>query len=145
MSVSWICVDASLVVGLVTHGERRHLRRLLQTWQEERRRIAAPSLLYYEIANAAFQIGRHGALSPAAVDALLEMALALPIEAVSDPDLHREAVALARRLSLPATYDAHYLALAVRLDCELWTLDRKLVRSVEGELDRLRLAAGSPG
>jgi len=141
MSGSWVCVDASFIVGLVTHPRRDRLRRLLQTWQAEKTRAAAPALLFFEVANAAFQYGRHGTLSPAAVDDLLEMALSLPVKTFADADLHREAVAMARRLSLPATYDAHYLALADRLGCELWTLDLKLVRSVAAELDWVRLAA----
>jgi predicted nucleic acid-binding protein len=141
MSSSWVCVDASFVVGLVTHPQRDRLRQLLQTWQAEKTRPAAPALLFFEVANAAFQYGRHGTLSSTAVDDLLAMALSLPVETVADADLHREAVAMARRLSLPATYDAHYLALADRLGCELWTLDRKLVRSAGVELDWVRLAA----
>lgn len=140
---SWICLDASFAVGLATHSRRDRLRSLLETWNERRIQLAAPTLFYYEVANAAFQYGRHGTLSEDAVNALLDMALSLPIEVTTDEDLHREAVALARRLGLPATYDAHYLALAERLDCELWTLDRKLVTAVGAEMPRVRLAVSS--
>jgi predicted nucleic acid-binding protein len=48
-------------------------------------------------------------------------------------------LALAERFSLPAAYDAHYLALADWLGGEFWTADRKLVRAVEDELPWVRV------
>ncbi len=56
----------------------------------------------------------------------LKAALALPIHLHGEPDLHRRALDLAQRFSLPATYDAHYLALAEHLGGEFWTADGKL-------------------
>ena len=43
------------------------------------------------------------------------------------------AVAIARRLQCQSAYDAAYLALALALDAEVWTFDRKLARNA-GEL-----------
>ena len=141
MPISWTCLDASFVIGLVTHPNREALRARLRGWQTDRIRMAAPGLIHYELANAGYQMERHGQWDATATDQLMEMALSLPLEIVSDPDLHREATALARRLSLPATYDAHYHAVAQRLECELWTLDRKLVGHASKQLpDRVRLA-----
>lgn len=132
MAAPWICLDASFVLGLGLGDSRDRLRQLLKGWLEGHIRLAAPSLLYYEVANAAHQYERHRRLTGDAVDGLLAMALGLPVEIFGDPDLHRRALDLTRRLSLPATYDAHYVALAQRLDCELWTLDRKLSKAVDG-------------
>jgi len=140
MPSSWICLDASFIVGLVTHPQRAFLRERLTQWQAEHLRPMAPALVLYEVANAAFQYQRRGYWNAAAVDDLLEMTLGLPLDLVEDAELHREAIAMARRLSLPATYDAHYLALAERLDCNLWTLDAKLVRRCQGHFDRAHLA-----
>lgn len=47
---------------------------------------------------------------------------------------------LARQFNLPAAYDAHYLALAERLEAELWTLDRKLFNAVHPIFQRINLA-----
>jgi predicted nucleic acid-binding protein len=44
----------------------------------------------------------------------------------------------AHRFNLPASYDSHYLALAEREECELWTADRRLQRAVKGQLDWIR-------
>jgi predicted nucleic acid-binding protein len=56
-----------------------------------------------------------------------------------DEQLHRRALALAERFSLPAAYDVHYLALADWLGGEFWTADRKLARAVGGELPWVRV------
>jgi predicted nucleic acid-binding protein len=53
--------------------------------------------------------------------------------------LHWRAMDLAERFSLPAVYDAHYLALAERLGGEFWTADRRLVEAVQGALPWVRL------
>lgn len=142
MPSSSICIDASFVVGLVTHPKRDDLRGHLRHWQTENVRLVAPSLVYYELANVGFQMERHGRWTAATTNRLVAMVLSLPLETVGDAALHTEAIALARRLSLPATYDAHYLALAERLDCEMWTLDRKLERhATRHDVERVRLAA----
>jgi predicted nucleic acid-binding protein len=43
------------------------------------------------------------------------------------------------RFSLPAAYDAHYLALAAQLGGEFWTADAKLAGVVQAELPWVRL------
>ncbi|NPA27193.1 MAG: type II toxin-antitoxin system VapC family toxin, partial [Chloroflexi bacterium] len=45
-------------------------------------------------------------------------------------ELHLEALALAHELNLPAAYDAHYLALARRMNAEFWTADQRLAKAV---------------
>jgi predicted nucleic acid-binding protein len=56
-----------------------------------------------------------------------------------EEQLHRRALTLAERFSLPAAYDAHYLALADWLGGEFWSADRKLVRAVGDELPWVRV------
>jgi len=60
----------------------------------------------------------------------LKAALSLPLRLHGDVSLHRWAVDLAERFSLPAAYDAHYLALAEWLGGEFWTADRRLAQAV---------------
>ncbi len=45
------------------------------------------------------------------------------------------AIELAEQYSLPATYDAHYLALAERNQCEYWTADTRLWNAIAGKLN----------
>jgi len=63
----------------------------------------------------------------------------LPIELHGDEALHQRALELAARFTLPAAYDAHYLALAERFRAPLWTTDRRLAKAVGDNLPEIRL------
>jgi predicted nucleic acid-binding protein len=140
MSNSWLCVDANLVIRLVADPADRPVRRLWGTWVADRRRLAVPTLLPYEVANVLYRYQRLGVLSASSARLTLRAALALPVELHSEEPLHEAALAVAERFSLPAAYDAHYLALAQRLGGEFWTADARLVRTVQGELPWVHLA-----
>lgn len=141
MTSSWICIDANLVVKLVVDPRDTTIRQQWQQWETDGRQLAAPTLLYYETANALYQYERRGFLSAETVRLAQEAALSLPLTLHGEADLHRAAIRLAQRLLLPATYDAHYLALAERLDAELWTADRRLVEATQSRLPWIRLLA----
>ena len=47
---------------------------------------------------------------------------------------HKNLDDFAERFSLPAAYDAHYLALAQYLSAEFWSADKKLIRAVQTTL-----------
>lgn len=131
MPNSPLCVDASLVIRLLVQAaESSAISGLWAEWKTAGRRLVAPALLYFEISNALHRYVVSGHLTSEEADEALEIALALDIRLHYDADLHRQAVALARQLKLPAVYDAHYLALAQRLNSELWTADQKLLRTI---------------
>jgi predicted nucleic acid-binding protein len=126
-----ICVDAGPVIHLVLFPEHVFVQELWTRWEESQQVITAPALLYYEVTNGLYRYQRQGLLSSHTVDIALRAALALPIQVVSDPDLHRQARAFASQYNLSAVYDAHYLALAERLGAELWTRDKRLFNALE--------------
>ena len=130
MNTSWLCVDASLVVRLVTKPRGYPLRDQWTAWEKSGMRFTAPGLLWYEVTNALYQYGKHGTMSADAIRASLDSALSLPVVLTADSELHIRSLHMAERFSLPAAYDAHYLALADQLGAELWTLDRRLARAV---------------
>lgn len=124
-----LCVDASVVVRLrVDTPESERVHGLWEAWRSANRTLVASTLLHYEVANALYRYGRAGELIEEEVQQALDTALALPVQLLGDNALHVEAVLFARRAGLPATYDAHYLALAERLGAEFWTADRQLAR-----------------
>lgn len=129
------CLDASFLLRMLLDevtGSRADA--LWEAWHREGRRLVAPALLYYEVTNALHRYVARGELSLADAEALLDVALRLDIELFADADLCRRALRLANTLSLPAAYDAHYLALAERLGGELWTADRRLAQAVQDRL-----------
>ncbi len=54
-------------------------------------------------------------------------------------ELHQQALLLAQRFSLSATYDAHYLALAEKMNAEFWSADRRLIQRVQSALPWVNL------
>jgi len=139
MSNSWVCVDANLVIRLVIDPQDDSVRSLWERWDSEGRQAAAPGLLPYEVANALYRYQTLGYLGAAEVELAFKAALALPLELHGEPDVHWRALELANRFSLPAAYDAHYLALAELLEGEFWTADGGLARAVQSFLPWVHL------
>lgn len=144
MANSWACVDANLVIRLVADPEDTAVRRLWEQWDADHQQIAAPTLLFYEVSNALYHYKRAGLMSTAGIDLALRAALALPIHLYGEGHLHRRALAMAERFSLPATYDAHYLALADALQGTLWTADQRLVTAVGDNLPWVHAVTAQP-
>jgi predicted nucleic acid-binding protein len=140
MNSSWVCVDASLVIRLVVSAAGEPTQHLWDQWDSERRQLAAPTLLYYEVANALYCYHKLGYLSASSVELAFRAALALPLKLRGEPELHWRALELAEEFSLPAAYDAHYLALAELLGGEFWTVDGRLARTVQSSLPWVHLA-----
>ena len=139
MNSSWLCVDANLVIRLVADPADETVRTLWGQWDSEGRQLAAPTLLPYEVANALYRYQRLGYIGSTAVELAFKAVLALPLELYGKPDLHWRALELANRFSLPAAYDAHYLALAELLEGEFWTADQGLARAVRSSLGWVHL------
>ncbi len=139
MSSSCLCVDANLVVRLVADPADESVQQLWEQWDAEGRQLAAPTLVTCEVTNALYRYQKLGLMSASSVRLALKAALALPLKLHGEADLHWRAVELAERFSLPAAYDAHYLALGAQLGGEFWTADAKLARAVQAKLPWVRL------
>jgi predicted nucleic acid-binding protein len=139
MNNFFVCVDANLVMRLVADPTDEPTQYLWEQWDSERRPLAAPTLLYYEVANALYRYQKLGYLSASSVQLAFRATLALPLELHGEPDLHWRALDMADKFSLPAAYDAHYLALAELLEGEFWTADGRLARTVQPSLPWVHL------
>jgi predicted nucleic acid-binding protein len=146
MSASRVCVDAGVVLRLVLGtGNELELSSLWENWARRSLVVVAPTLLLYEVTNVLHRYRHAGLISREAALAALDAALGLPVALEGGAALHRRAAELAHELGLAAAYDAHYLALAETLACELWTTDAKLTRRVSAILRWVRLVAPDPG
>jgi len=141
MNSSWLCVDANLVIRLVTDPADNSIRSLWWQWDSDRRRLAAPTLLYYEVANAFHQYQTLGLMSAASARLAFKAPLTPRIELQGGAHLHWRALELANRFSLRAAYDAHYLTVAEQLKGEFWTSDGRLARAVESSLPWVHMVA----
>ena len=143
-------VDASLaVMWAVPEPHTADALDLAREWAAQNTRLIAPCLLLTEVTNAVYKRIRRREFGLDTARKALRIIFGFPLEIVEEPGLHEMALGLSARLNLPATYDGHYLALAERYDCVLWTGDQKLYRSVASGFARInwignRRDAGSP-
>jgi len=124
-----IVVDASVAVELVVDGGAE-LATAWAEWIDGGRLIVAPSLLWVEVANVLLR-GR--GLPASAVSLRLEGLEAAGLE-TTDRGARgaRAATDLAARHAL-TVYDAAYLWLAIDVDGELATRDRRLIEAAQSE------------
>ncbi len=92
--------------------------------------LIAPTLLPYEVANVLHKQRRSGLVTAEIAGLQLDRCLRLPIELHGDARLHARALEIADEHQLPATYDAHYVALAERFRVPLWTCDSRLAAAM---------------
>jgi predicted nucleic acid-binding protein len=142
-----VVVDASIAIKWVLEEpDSDRADTLLAEWINKGKLILAPDLLAYEITNVLYRKVRKGEITlERAKEALTEISLTeIEFDFASDFALSTRAIELANHFSLPATYDSHYLALAEREGCELWTADLRMWNSVKGKLDWLRRLGDYP-
>jgi predicted nucleic acid-binding protein len=136
-----VVVDTSIVIKwVVEETDSDTATSLLIKWFSEGTVLLAPILLAYEIANVLYQRVRKGTILFDEAEQILTYVLLKAIKFDTSPDysLSIRATQLAYRFSLPATYDAHYLALAERENCEYWTADVRLINAINGQLSWVR-------
>ncbi|MEX2106519.1 MAG: type II toxin-antitoxin system VapC family toxin [Solirubrobacterales bacterium] len=131
-----VVLDASLLVALVLrepHAER--IESLIRRWDAEGAVLNAPLLIHYEVASALTRHRATGGFSAEDAAEALAVIDDLGIVFHTPSDLART-IELAVDLQRHSAYDAAYLALAERIDGEVWTLDGPLARNAA---DRYRV------
>jgi predicted nucleic acid-binding protein len=137
--VSDVVVDASLAIQWVVRDPHHaEAQSLLLDWDARRVRRVAPGWFACEVGNALYKRYLRGELTlkraQTVVDSVLSRVVLIDVEPVTTI----RALELADQFGRPTAYDAQYLALAERLDCELWTADERLWNSVRGRLTWVR-------
>ena len=133
-----VVVDASIAIKwLVEEDHSREADQLLTTWDRDNTRVIGPHLLPTEIANGLYQRVRRGHISLATAVQLEAAFLEKDIALVQSAHIHLRAMRIASELSQNAAYDAHYLALAESLDCDLWTADQRFFQAAASDFPRV--------
>ena len=139
MPRSQVCVDANIIVALVTtEAQSKKVLALWTEWMSKDYRIVAPVLLRYEVTSAIRRKVYRGILKPEDARRILGEFLSLDVELVDSPNLTWRAFDLAARFNRPTTYDTHYLALAEMMGCEFWTADERLYNAVKDGFPLIR-------
>jgi predicted nucleic acid-binding protein len=139
MQKSMQCVDANLVIQFAVNDENIPVQQQWLHWIDVEESFIAPPLHAYEVLNGIHRYVVRREISVVAANAAWDFATALNIELAYNRVDHDRALQLARRFNRPATYDAHYLALAERLGIEFWTADERLYNSVRYQLPWVHL------
>ncbi len=133
-----VVVDASLALKWVLDEADSDLAdKLLDSWSDESIDVIAPALLAYEVTNTLHRQVVKGKLTyEEARQALTDLfSTGILLNFSLHEDISTQAMEFAHDFGLPATYDAHYLALAYSESCEFWTADTRLWNAVKGKLN----------
>lgn len=144
MNKDILVVDANIAIKWAVMEEDSHIaEKLLAEWHFYHKKMIVPILFVYEITNILLKKQRKNILTLTKAQQAVALILDTGIETYwpIDPELSQKALEFADIYKLPATYDAHYLALAEREGCEFWTADERLYNSVKGQLSWVRLMA----
>ena len=134
-----VVVDASVTVKwLVSEVQSENALALARSWAQAGTQPVAPYLMPVEVANALHRRVVRKEVSVEAAVHFLEILLASGIELREPPHIHSRVLELAGQLGQGAVYDAHYLALAESLDCELWTADERFYRTSNEQSTRVK-------
>lgn len=147
MTNNIVVVDANIAVKWAIAEEDSSIAEaLLQEWNRQRTFLFVPALFVYEITNILWKNVRQNKLTIAEAQTAAQFILDVGVEIYwpIDPELSIQALHLAHTYHLPATYDAHYLALAEREQCEFWTADARLYHSVKEQTPWVRLMLDEP-
>lgn len=135
-----ICIDSNFIVRLlVGYYEETIYLEMWNKWCNANTKIVAPDLINYEVTNVLWRLNKTNQINYTQAQIALTESFNLGIELYSNSELHQDALAIAERFKLPAAYDAHYLALAEKMQIDFYTCDKKLFNSVQQNFPRIKL------
>jgi predicted nucleic acid-binding protein len=132
-----VVIDANIALKWVlTESDSQIARALLAEWKRQEMIVFVPTLLTYEVTNILYREVRAGRItSETAKDGINMILRAVSPFFSRNSALNLRAMALAKHFDLSTAYDTHYLALAERKECSLWTADKRMWRVVKDQLD----------
>jgi predicted nucleic acid-binding protein len=136
-----VVVDANLALKwVILEQDSNTSMMLLDKWTDEGKEIIAPALFAYEVTNILYRQTLTNKLTyDEASQGLTKLfAIGVSIKFSLYENISVQAMELAHRFGLSATYDAHYLALAQHENCEFWTADTRLWNTVKSKLGWVR-------
>lgn len=134
-----VVVDASLAVkwGLPEPYTEQAFD-LAERWAHEETQLIAPCLILAEITNAIYKRVNRKEMTLNTARQALHTVLEFGIEIREEPGLSERVLELAHALKMVTAYDAHYLALAEKYGCDLWTGDRRLYNSAKNRFSWIK-------
>ena len=123
-----VVLDANAAVEVALEGKAAGPLSAMLSQSEE---VIAPELLVPEVVNAVWKYHQFAEFDLGKCEKILELAVGLVDRLISHRAIYREAFALSRAHKSRAAYDMFYLALALREDAVLLTLDGTLKKEAK--------------
>ena len=123
-----VVLDANAAVEVALEGKAAGPLSAMLSQSEE---VIAPELLVPEVVNAVWKYHQFAEFDLSKCEKILELAVGLVDRLISHRAIYREAFALSRAQKSRAAYDMFYLALALREDAVLLTLDGTLKKEAK--------------
>lgn len=135
-----IVIDANVLLASMLPEEKlqAQAREAMLYWADAGTRLAAPRFLRDEVVAVIRKAVFQHRIEHEYGKSLIQRLFRTKIDFYEDDELLLGAYEIATRFNLPRTYDAEYLALAERLDCEFWTADQVLVNSTQSKFRHIR-------
>ncbi len=137
--MSIVVLDAGVYIANVLpetlSGEAKGLIAQLQA---ARTVFHAPTLIRFEMVAVARKAVYQKRVTPQEGLTARDVFLNFPITLHFDEVLLKRAYELATTYNRPTAYDAQYLALAERLNCDFWTADERLFNAVSSQLPTIK-------
>ena len=134
-----VVVDASVAAKWILAEEHSDLAlALLSDCKRAWVRMLAPALLPIEAASIVRTRILRGQFTIEEARKALSALILLEITISADPALSYLALDVACSYQLRSIYDSHYVALAMREGCDLWTADKKLVDIIIAQAPSVR-------
>lgn len=136
-----VVVDASLALKwVIPETDSNAAIELLNQWTTEGKKVVAPALFIYEVTNILYRQSAANKLTYEEAKQSLKklFSIGVKLKFTLHEDISMQAMEFAHLFNLPATYDAHYLALAQREKSDYWTADARLWNAVKGRLNWVR-------
>lgn len=138
-----LCIDASFLFNVLVARLHPDHASMWERWLVDGEPMIAPRLMHYEVVNILHRRRQRGMVDEPFVQRSMRFVVALPIRLVDDA-MPFDALALAAEFGFPASYDAHYLAVASRHGADLWTSDLRLWEKTQSRLPWVHFAPELP-
>jgi len=136
---SSVVVDTSLAVKWVLiETDSSDARRLRERWRRDGVQPIVPSWFACEVANVLYQRLRAGRYTLPEIRRSLGEVLTFVAVRDFEAVVADRGLEIAALLGQKASYDAHYVALAERAGCDLWTADERFWNAAKGAFPRVR-------
>jgi len=134
-----VVVDASLALKWVLREDlSREANAIFHAWTENNDELLVPDLFLFEVAHVLYRKQRSGPFSlEHSWLAFLSIRGRVTLRALTPLDTFR-AFQIGNMTDRPDAYDAHYLALAEREECQYWTADERFWNATKGSFPRVR-------